>query len=221
MRTIIWVVCWWRVRRYGVSSELVIRIWRKYSRETPLVVAHRLMHREVAPQFLVVQKNLGIASWCTSRADLASIDKLIMGCGFFSCEDYCDWKRDLVKIFWWHNGNNQNNLNSHFTRCRLEWATSGVKWAENWTWEPKLPVQWERGKRGGRTWRRPVLGLEDLWSWGFGGLEEWLGEGFERGHMRLEGNSSPAMSHHSDDGMLGNPGNTNDEEWVKRERRGK
>jgi len=31
-------------------------------------------------------------------------------------------------------------------------------------------------------------------------------EGFERGHMRLEGSRSPAMSHHSDDGMLGNPG---------------
>ena len=34
---------------------------------------------------------------------------------------------------------NQNNLNSHFTRCRLEWATSGEKWAENWAWEPNTP----------------------------------------------------------------------------------
>ena len=170
MRTIIWVVCWWRVRRYGVSSELAIRIWRKYSRETPLVVAHRLMHREVAPQFLVVQKNLGIASWCTSRADLASIDKLIMGCGFFSCEDYCDWKRDLVKIFWWHNGN-QNNLNSHFTRCRLEWATSGVKWAENWPWEANTPSAVRTREVGGGVGLR-VGGEERRGDWGLRGSRE-------------------------------------------------
>ena len=52
-------------------------------------------------------------------------------------------------------------------------------------------------------------GGQNLEVLGVGGsliLEEWLGEGFERGHMRLEGSSSPAMSHHSDDGMLGNPG---------------
>ena len=146
-----------------------------------------------------------------------------MGSKFSSREMFFElWlKRAVWEIFWWHN---QPTTKITLTLISAVADLSGRQVGRELGVGAKTPrVQWEGRKRavGGReSWGGGSWGiLEDLrGSWrilgdlggslvlGVGEEEGWQGEGLERGHMRLEGNRSPAMSHHSDDGMLGNPG---------------
>ena len=52
--TIIWVLCWWRVRKdRELCSSEAIRIWRKYSKETSLVVPHHLTDCDLTEKLLL------------------------------------------------------------------------------------------------------------------------------------------------------------------------